>query len=112
MEISTEREGTLLVAKAGGRLDSINAREFDDALKSAISDSDQVLIMDLEKVSYVSSAGLRAILGVVKDLNRRAVKFAMCSLSDPIREVFRISGFDKIVTIHSDRGGAVSAVAS
>ena len=58
MEISTEREGTLLVAKPGGRLDSINAREFDDAMRSAISESDQVVIIDLENVSYVSSAGL------------------------------------------------------
>ena len=70
MEISTERENTLLVAKAGGRLDSINAREFDDAMRSAISESDQVVIMDLENVSYVSSAGLRVILLTAKTLQR------------------------------------------
>ena len=63
MEISTEREGTLLVAKPGGRLDSINAREFDDAMRSAISESDQVVIIDLENVSYEPFAKFGSALG-------------------------------------------------
>ncbi len=110
MEISTEREGTLLVARAVGRLDSINAREFDDALKSAISDSDQVLIMDLEEVSYVSSAGLRVILLTAKTLQQRSAKLLICSLAEPIREVFEISGFDKIIPIHANLGEAKASI--
>ncbi len=112
MEVTTENDNGTLIAKAGGRIDGANAADFANALQEAVGGSEAAIVLDCEELSYISSAGLRAILGVVKDLNRRAVKFAMCSLSDPIREVFRISGFDKIVTIHSDRGGAVSAVAS
>ena len=110
MEISAEREGTLLVVKAGGRLDSINAREFDDAMRSAISESDQVVIIDLENVSYVSSVGLRVILLTAKTLRQRSAKLLICSLSEPIREVFEISGFDKIIPIHANRVQAQASI--
>ena len=110
MEISTEREGTLLVVKPGGRLDSINAREFDDAMRSAISQSDQVVIIDLENVSYVSSAGLRVILLTAKTLQKRGAKLLICSLSEPIREVFEISGFDKIISIHANKVQAQASI--
>ena len=107
MEINTEREqGTLLIVKAEGRLDGISAREFDDAMRSKISEKDSVVIMDLEKLSYISSAGLRVILMTAKTLQKRNAKLLLCSLSEPIREVFEISGFDKIIPIHTTRGEA------
>ena len=56
--------------------------------------------MDLEKLSYISSAGLRALLTIAKNLMGRGAKLALCAMSDQIREVFAISGFDKIIPIH------------
>ena len=112
MEVTTENDNGTLIAKAGGRIDGTNAADFENAMQAAIGGSEGAVVLDCEELSYISSAGLRAILRIAKDLNRRAVKFVLCSLSDPIREVFQISGFDKIINIHADRGGAVSAVAS
>ena len=112
MEVTTENENGTLIAKAVGRIDGTNAAEFENALQAAIGGGEAAVVLDCEALSYISSAGLRAILRIAKDLNRRTVKFVLCSLSDPIREVFQISGFDKIINIHADRGGAVSAVAS
>ena len=58
----TERQDGTLVAEVEGRIDGVTAAEFEDTMKSAISEEDAAVIMDLEGVSYVSSAGLRAIL--------------------------------------------------
>ena len=112
MEVTTENENGTLIASAGGRIDGTNAAEFENAMQAAIGSTEGAVVLDCEGLSYISSAGLRAILRIAKDLTRRAVKFVLCSLSDPIREVFQISGFDKIINIHPDRSGAVSAVAS
>ena len=112
MEVTTENENGTLIARAGGRIDGTNAAEFENAMQAAIGGTEGAVVLDCEELSYISSAGLRAILRIAKDLNRRAVKFVLCSLSDPIREVFQISGFDKIINIHASRSGAVSAVAS
>ena len=70
------------------------------------------VILDMENLSYISSAGLRSILLIAKGLQKRNSQFAVCALQDAIGEVFRIVGFDKIVTIHSSQGEAVAAMGS
>jgi anti-sigma B factor antagonist len=112
MEVTTESDNGTLIAKAGGRIDGTNAGDFEDAMKTAARSNDDAVVLDCEGLSYISSAGLRAILRLAKDLNRRAVKFVLCSLSDPIREVFQISGFDKIITIHASRTVALESLGS
>ena len=110
MEIQTERANGTLIAKAEGRIDGVNARDFEEALKAAIGTDDNAVVMDLEGLSYISSAGLRVILLIAKTLRKRDADLILCSLSDPIREVFEISGFDKIIPVHGSREQALAAV--
>lgn len=110
MEMTTERQDGVLSALVGGRIDGSNVVAFEEAIRGALEDSDRALIMDFEKLSYISSAGLRAVLMAAKSLWNRNAKFALCSLSDQIREVFEISGFDKIITIHPSRVEALASL--
>ena len=111
MEISTERVGNaLIVMPSENRVDGTNARDFQVGLETAIEETDSAVIFDAETLTYISSAGLRAILLVVKSINRRGGKFAVCSLSDPIREIFSISGFDNIIPIEATRDEALAAI--
>ena len=110
MEIQTERANGTLIAKAEGRIDGVNARDFEEALKAAISTDDNTVVMDLEGLSYISSAGLRVILLIAKTLRKRNADLILCSLSDPIREVFEISGFDKIIPVHASREQALASI--
>ena len=48
------------------------------------------------------------ILLVARALENRKVKFAICSLSEPIREVFEVSGFDKIISVHASQAEALA----
>ncbi len=109
MELETERQGDTLIAKTDGRVDGANAREFQSALEAAIDDNESTVILDMERLSYISSAGLRVILLTAKSLQRRNAKFAVCSLSESIQEVFEISGFDKIISIHPSQAEALAA---
>ncbi len=109
MELETERQGDTLIAKTGGRVDGANAREFQSALEAAIDDNTSAVILDMERLSYISSAGLRVILLTAKSLQGRNAKFAVCSLSESIQEVFEISGFDKIISIHPSQAEALAA---
>jgi anti-anti-sigma factor len=112
MEVNAERDGVTLIAKTGGRVDGTNATEFQDALKNAITNEDKAVILNFEDLSYISSAGLRVILLTAKDMRTANVKFAVCSLSQSVRDVFTISGFDQIIDIHDNQQTAVTAVAS
>ena len=112
MGFTTAREGTTMIAMTEGRIDGANAREFQDSLEAAIDPADQAVILDLENLSYISSAGLRVILLAAKTLRKQNATLSVCSLSDPIRQVFEISGFDKIIPIHDTQAEAVKAAAS
>ena len=112
MEVNTERDNGTLIAKAEGRVDGSNAREFEEALDSAITQHEdgQAVIVDFEGLSYISSAGLRVILLTARTLRKQDKEFVVCSLSDPIREVFEISGFDKIIPVYASKSEALAAV--
>ncbi len=112
MEISTERKGSVLVATTEERIDGVNARAFQDALQAAIEDTDRAVIIDLSQLTYISSAGLRVILLIARTLQRQDGNLAVCSLSDPVLEVFQISGFDQIIKTYGTQEEAVSALTS
>ena len=112
MDIKTESSNGTLIAKAEGRIDGVNARDFEEAMKAAISSEYSTVIIDLEGLSYISSAGLRVILLIAKTLRKRNAELVLCSLSNPIREVFEISGFDKIIPVHASREQALASVGS
>ena len=109
MAIEAERDGTTLVAMTDARVDGGNARAFQDELETIIEDNDRTVILDLQKLLYISSAGLRVILLTAKNLGRRDVNFAVCSLTDPVQEVFKVSGFDKIIRVHPSLSEAKAA---
>ena len=112
LEITTESENGVLIARAGGRIDGANARDFESAVQAAMRECGGAFVLDCAELSYVSSAGLRAMLLIAKALAKRNVPFALCSLSEPVAEVFQVSGFDQIISIHRSRDEALGAVGS
>lgn len=110
MEVTTERQDGILSIGVDGRIDGSNVVEFEEAVREAIEDDDRVVIMDLENLRYISSAGLRAVLLTGKALKGRGAELVLCSLSDPIRKVFEISGFDTLFAIHASRSAVRSSL--
>ena len=110
MELISERNDGVLSARVSGRVDSTNAREFEETIRTLIQDGDRAVILDFEKLVYISSAGLRAVLMTAKNLWKRDATFALCSLSNIVREVFEVSGFDRIISIHPTQEEALASV--
>ena len=110
MALKTEREDGTLVAQAEGRIDALNAREFQDELSGAIGDDTGSTVLDMESLTYISSAGLRVILLIAKDRRKHDSKLVLCSLPEPIREVFETSGFDQIIPIYPSRAEALASL--
>ncbi len=99
MEMDISRESETVTASLVGRVDGENAREFQDALMGAIEETDKVVALNFEKLTYISSAGLRAILLMAKTLSKQDAKLEVRSLTPSVREVFETSGFDKIISV-------------
>ena len=92
-----------------GRIDSSNADRFQRIVESGIDSEDQALILDFERVFFISSAGLRISLIISRKFNELGKKFGVCTLSDPIRNVLAISGFDQIIPIYESQTAAINA---
>lgn len=57
------------------------------------------MTIDFEKVEYISSAGLRVLIATQKKLKKDNVPLVIENVNDTIKEIFRMSGFDKILEI-------------
>ena len=110
MDLTAERREDVLSMDVKGRIDGSNATAFEEAMRNAISETDRAVIVDLRELAYISSAGLRVIIIFAKLVKARGAGLALCGLSEQILDVFRISGFDKIVPIHDTPDDALAAL--
>lgn len=96
MVIAKTRAGTSLTVSLGGRLDTSTAPQLEAELKEL--DGVAELVLDMDKLVYLSSAGLRAILTLQKRMSRQG-KMIVRHVCGEIMEVFEMTGFADILTI-------------
>lgn len=110
MDLGTETTNGVLIANAGRRIDSFNARDFERAVRSAVGNHQGPVIVDCEDLANMSSAGLRVMLMNARTMQDRNEPSAVCSASGSIAKLFRVSGFDQVIFTHASRHEALSAI--
>ena len=90
-----EKELTLAVE---GRIDTITSQELDKEITEELGNFDS-LIIDFTALEYISSAGLRVLIATQKKLKADNIPFIIRNVNDTVGEIFRMSGFDKILKI-------------
>jgi len=93
-----------------GRLDTAAAPAFEHELAAATQSGTGRLLIDLENLVYVGSAGLRVFLMAAKRARAKGGRIALCGLRPQVAEVFDISGFGVIVPVYADRESALAAL--
>lgn len=109
LNIRTEKQESLVVLQLEGRLDSTTSSQFDQAIQPHTEGATRLLI-DLAKVQYVSSAGLRVFLMTAKRLQKTGGSLVICSMSPAVREVFDIAGFSRMLRIEADQTAGRAAL--
>lgn len=109
IEVAEERDDDALVLLPAGRLDSGNARSFESIVMERINNGERRLIVDFSRLDFISSSGLRVLLIAAKTLQAGDGKIVLCAMKNHIEEVFRISGFDRIIPIKDSRAAALEA---
>jgi anti-anti-sigma factor len=102
VNINYINKGKYTILEIEGRLDTTNYGELEKALQERLDASEINLILDCEKLNYVSSSGLRIFLMFFKKTKAAGGKLLLCSLQDEIVKIFRICGFDGIFDIYGD----------
>jgi len=109
MRLKTSKHENATIIEIDGRLDGMTARAFEEDVTAAVPEGDGAVVCDLSAVSYISSAGLRAVLVVAKRLDKNGKSFSVCGHDGSVAEVFRISGFEKIIRMYPKREDALAA---
>lgn len=99
MDFKTEKNGDKLVVQVSGRLDAITASEFDAESRSWLDKGETNVVVDLNELEYISSAGLRSILTAAKQLKSASGTITFCGLTGMVDEVFAVSGFASMFPI-------------
>lgn len=95
--------GDIVVINLQGRLNSTNAVQVEAEILSHINQGANQLLVDLNELEYISSAGLRVLLVVAKRLKRSAGLMVLCGIRESIREIFEVSGFLGILSVATTR---------
>ena len=97
MNIVKNLDGDKLTVVLEGRLDTTTAPEFEAALKEDLPKA-QSVVLDFEKLEYISSAGLRVLLTAQKEMGKKG-GMVIKNVCPEILEVFEITGFADILTV-------------
>lgn len=97
LNIANTREAAKVTLALEGRLDTTTAPQLETELKTALADADAVCF-DFEKLEYISSAGLRVLLSVHKQMKDKG-GMELCHVNEAIMEVFEVTGFTDFLTI-------------
>lgn len=110
MNIHLKDNGSYVVLAVTGRLDALNAPDFEEEARKLLEQGATTVLLDLSKLEFVSSAGLRAILSLAKELKKVAGGIRFAAVQKDALEVFTFSGFTGMFTFHETLDEAVKAV--
>jgi anti-anti-sigma factor len=111
MQISTRTSNDIHIVAISGSLDSSTSPEGQKSLDAVLASAKKI-VLDFSQLDYISSAGLRVLLGAAKKLRASGGTLGMFGLNQSVREVFEISGFASILPIYQSEAEALGAIAS
>ena len=97
MTIEIKRTAEETTIEIAGRLDTITAPALDKAIGEDIGDTKN-LVLDVKEMEYISSAGLRVILGAQKKMQKIG-SMKLRNVCEDVMEVFEMTGFADILVI-------------
>jgi anti-anti-sigma factor len=109
MQMSTRTSNDIHIVAIAGSLDSGTSPEAQKSLDAAAAGAKK-LALDFSNLDYISSAGLRVLLGVAKKLRSSGGTLGMFGLNQSVREVFDISGFSSILPVYASEAEALAAM--
>jgi anti-anti-sigma factor len=111
MQISDESVGGVCVVTARGRLDGAASGPFGERIQALVGADRPKMLIDFSGIDFVTSAGLRAVLIILKKVKSVNGRFALSGAQPSVREVLEISGFASMIQIYPGREAALAALA-
>ncbi|MFZ4813078.1 MAG: STAS domain-containing protein [Phototrophicaceae bacterium] len=109
INVNVKKFDSVTLVEVNGRVDSMNADQFGEALLTEIDSGNTKVVLDLAGVDYMSSAGLREIVTALKKVKRNQGDLRIAQPSERVMEVLEIAGLNTIVQIFPSQSAAVGS---
>ena len=91
------KEKDTKIISLNGKMDAISAPDFEEKMRQWLDEGETSFIIDLLELGYISSAGLRSILVIAKELKTKGGKLMCTAPRDEVEKIFKISGFSSMI---------------
>jgi anti-sigma B factor antagonist len=108
LSIETDNRQSVSVLKVKGRVDSETAPELDDALTKLLQDNHNQIVLNLQGVNYMSSAGLRAVVKAYQAAKKSGGDLRLASVSEPIEVILRTVGMMQMLQMYPTEQEAIA----
>lgn len=108
VDIQVEDLKRVELVTVSGRIDSSNAAQFDEVLKE-VSERKNNVVLDMSGVDYISSAGLRAIVALLRESKKNRGDVRLANPSPRVTEVLSLAGLDSLFQVFDTSAAAVGS---
>jgi anti-sigma B factor antagonist len=105
--VGRSREGDISVLSLQGYLDAHTAPHFEKAIQDEYEGGRFRIIVNCAGLTYISSAGLGVFMSFIEDVRAASGDIKICSITEPVYQVFEILGFHSLFDILPDQPSAV-----
>jgi anti-sigma B factor antagonist len=109
MDINLRRLDEIYIISIAGSMDALEASRISGCMYEPVSNGGKYFVFDLEEVEFMSSAGLKAILGALKNARRQGGNLVIAGAKGGVGRVLEITGFSKILKTYDSVELAVAA---
>jgi len=112
MEIAEKIIGDICIISISGRIDTVTSKDVEAKLDGATEERKEKIIINLEKMDYISSVGLRVLLSALKKQKQNQGSLQLASLQPFVQNIFKITGLDKVFQIFPTEEAAFQSLTS
>jgi anti-sigma B factor antagonist len=109
VNIDTRRVHGVLLVDISGRLNSSTADDAEDRIANIAQGEDKLILLNLEKLEYVTSAGLRVILRGARLLQENRGELKICNARGAVKDALEMFGFPSLLKVYDSEKEALSA---
>jgi anti-anti-sigma factor len=109
MEISDRQINGITLIALTGSIDALTAPAITESITGIISRGEIKLVADFHGIDYTSSAGLRVLLGAVKETRSRGGDLRLAAVQPDVMKVLKLSGFTNILKLYDNVDSALAS---
>jgi anti-sigma B factor antagonist len=112
VEVAVRADSGAAVVQVAGDVDASAVATVRGAIEEALHGTPRAVVLDLSAVALLASAGMTLLLEATEDLRDRGVPLLLAATARTVRRPLRITGLDRVLTLHDDVPSALVAVSA